>query len=322
MVELLSVLHLITCLGHTAPLANAPEVLKEVAGAVSFSQASPTLHELKNLVYQGFEGTAGPVSLVDGRWEGEPFVESGASRPVIQFVGDFMLSGDLDGNGSDETVVLLTESSGGSGTYLYLAVVGKVDGELKNRATKLVGDRVQVRSARITQGQILLDLLRAGPSDPACCPGELAEVGWSLSTEGNLVERAGSTTPHRFSLGSIGGVDWVLRGWNLDEPAPREPEVTLRYQDGRLTGKSGCNQYFASVEEGATAGQVSLGPVGATMMACPKPIMDVESRYLRLLESVKRVGFMATRLALFLDEESSGRALLFEARSSDDPEKP
>jgi hypothetical protein len=57
---------------------------------------------LANASYQGIEDS--PVQLENGRWEGKPYVEGGASRPSVGLVEDFSLQGDLDGDGNPETV--------------------------------------------------------------------------------------------------------------------------------------------------------------------------------------------------------------------------
>jgi len=62
---------------------------EEEAGiGASGSEAIPTLDELRNAFYRGFEGQEEPVALVNGTWKGEPFEEGGASRPEVHFVGD------------------------------------------------------------------------------------------------------------------------------------------------------------------------------------------------------------------------------------------
>jgi len=299
------------------------ESVEDEAGIVAASsEAVPTLDELKNATYLGFEGAEGPVALVDGSWVGAPFDEGSAMRPEVHFLGDFRLDGDLDGDKGDETVVLLSEDSGGSGTYLYLAVIGRKSGRLENVSTEFVGDRVQVRGARINEEKILLDVLRVGPADAACCPGELATLAWTLSSEGGLKEVALSTELERFSLETIGGTEWVLRAWAPDEPAPAEPEVTLTYKEGRFSGKSGCNNYFAAAEPGEMPGDVSVGPAGATRMACPEPLMEVESRFMQQLGAVRRIGFMATQLALSYEKDGVRGVMLFDTGESITPKMP
>ena len=133
---------------------------------------APSLAELKNGTYHGLEEPKGPVRLENGHWEGAPLVQGGAARPSVAFVRDFRLVGDADGDGGDEAIVLLAQNSGGTGEFLYLAVVGRRDGAPHNVATALLGDRVKVRDARIDGRRIVLDVVQAGDRDAACCPGD------------------------------------------------------------------------------------------------------------------------------------------------------
>jgi len=62
--------------------------------------------------------------------------------------------------------------------------------------------------------------------------------------------------------------------------APAE-EATLAFADGRVSGKSFCNRYFAGYKVGATS--FSTSQAGSTMMACPDPQMALERTFLDLL---------------------------------------
>jgi heat shock protein HslJ len=90
--------------------------------------------------------------------------------------------------------------------------------------------------------------------------------------------------------------------------------VTLLFTEGRFTGHSGCNRYFASVKEEHGAGQITVGPVGGTRMACPEPVMAVETRFLEQLGRVKRVGFLDTRLTLSNEQDGTWTTMIFEKR--------
>jgi len=260
------------------------------------SEAPPTLDEVRNATYRGLEIADGPVTLVDGAWEGEP-VDGGAARPRVTVAPDFLLLGDVDGDGSDEAIVLLSASGGGSGDFLYVAVVDRHDGKVENTGTALLGDRVQVRDARLEDGRMLFDIVQAGPDDAMCCPGELVTRGWHLRP-GGLEEFVTSTKSGRLSLETIAGTEWVLRNWSWDEPAPPAPEVTLAVQGGRFVGSAGCNRYFAAATPGTAPGDVSVGPAGATRMMCPEAAMQVEDRFLEQLSSTVKYGFVFGRLAL------------------------
>jgi len=101
-----------------APAWLVPIAILSLAGCagqrVPPSPPAPlSLTELKNATYRGLEGLD-PITLTHGRWQDDPSAE-GVARRSVQFVRDFVRSGDLDGDGADESVVLLAESSGGSG---------------------------------------------------------------------------------------------------------------------------------------------------------------------------------------------------------------
>jgi heat shock protein HslJ len=270
------------------------------------------LNELRNATYRGLEGVD-TLTLSDGRWMGPPTTPGGASRPMVTLVRNFNLRGDLDGDGSEEAVVLLGESSGGSGEFLHLAVVARRGGVVENVATALIGDRTQVRAAQVDSNQIILAVVQAGPQDAACCPGELATRIWTYSG-GTLNPTPEETTTGRLALSVLQGHEWVLRWWDWDEPAPDSIEVTLSFQDGRLGGRSGCNRYSAPAHDGEMPGDLVLGPAVSTRMACPGMAMEVESRYLDNLRNAKKFGFMATLLSISYESEGAYRVMLFEGR--------
>ena len=128
-----------------------------------------------------------PVTLADGRYEGESFVAGGASRPVVRLVPGMTATGDLTGDGIEEAAVVLAHNAGGSGVFMYLAVMQATSAGPHNIATVKLGDRVKVISAAIEEGRIRAQLVEHAPDDPMCCPTRQAERAWLL--EGNdLVE--------------------------------------------------------------------------------------------------------------------------------------
>lgn len=174
------------CIAPPAPAANGADTADAgtvPAQAAEAAQAGLDIETLQNAVYAGLYEE--PVQLQEGRYEGEPFVEGGASRPTVTLLPDPMASGDLDGDGVEEAAVLLAEDSGGSGTFIYLAVVSRVDGAAHNVATTLLGDRVEVESLSIADGQIMVQ-----------GAGENARQTWALEggelvlVEGEPLERA------------------------------------------------------------------------------------------------------------------------------------
>lgn len=278
----------------------------------SAPDGAPTSEQLANATYKGiYEET---VRLQGGSWEGEPFEPEGASRPSVRLLDGPRATGDLDGDGTQEAAVLLAESSGGSGSYLYVAAVGRRNGSLLNLGTSLIGDRVQVRSMRLAEGRIELDVVQQGPEDAACCPTQKATRAWELRPD-ELAEVSSQVTG-TVSIADLEGSEWVLTQLAWTEPAPTEPEITLVLEDGRISGSSGCNRYFAAVEEPEPT-SLTLGAIGTTRMACPTEVMELEARYLTALKDVVAYGFLAGKLVLRYREDDAVSTLLFTAREAE-----
>jgi heat shock protein HslJ len=275
--------------------------------------AAPTPEQLANMAYTGIYEKA--ITLSNGRWEGDPFVTGGASRPAVGLVDDFILTRDLNADGNDEAVVLLWESTGGSGTYTYIAVTGLRGDKPYNLDTALIGERVQVRAGRITGNRIELDVVQQGPSDAACCPSQKSTRSWTLDASGLHVNASKITGT--LSLADLAGTEWVLSRLDANEPLATQPEITLVFDGDRISGKSACNSYFAGVKEtGELPGNLHVSNIGGTRMACPEEVMALENRYLEALGKVTRFSFMAGKLALTWQKDGANGTLLFVPRQT------
>jgi heat shock protein HslJ len=127
-----------------------------------------TREELANMSYLSEWTDSGTVQLVNGEYR-TPAAEGSATELVVMLT-NYAAFGDLDGDGQDEAVVILVTNPGGSGTFYNLAVVRKQGEALSNLATTLLGDRVQIKSIRIENGEAMVDMLTHGPDDGMCCP--------------------------------------------------------------------------------------------------------------------------------------------------------
>ena len=121
-----------------------------------------------NASYHGIQDCS--VSLTDGLWEGEPYAEGGSSRPRAGLVPDFLVLGDLDGDGRGDAIVGLWGSSGGAGACQCIALLERADPGVAHTLSAPVGDRVRIEGGAIENGALLLDVIEHGPDEPACCP--------------------------------------------------------------------------------------------------------------------------------------------------------
>ena len=172
-----------------APLITITLIIMSTASLLHASQTNgeaPTMTELRNATYTGLED--GPVNLSNGHWEGEPYIEGGAARPTAGLVDSVYFTGNLDGDGAQEAVVVLWQSGAGTGVYSYVMVMARQKDKILNIGSSLIGDRIQLRGGGVRDGNIILEVLQVGENDPMCCPTMLATRTWSL--QGNqLVEQ-------------------------------------------------------------------------------------------------------------------------------------
>ena len=262
---------------------------------------------LGNMPYAGIYDNA--VTLKDGVYEGEPFVPGGASRPRVELLHMPPVLLDMDGDGADEAAVLLSESSGGSGVFTYLAIVGCRDGKAVNIGTFRLGDRIMIRSVVGKDGAVEVESVAAGPGDPLCCPTRKVRNNYRLQG-GNLL-LASSQEQGVLSLADIQGVTWRLVRLRRDGRVPEGVKVTATFGDGKVFGSGGCNRYSAGVVEKGPP-EFSVGPAASTRMACPDPAGGFEDRYLAALQAAHRFGFLLGNLVLHYRKGDSGETMEFE----------
>ena len=273
-------------------------------------QVAPSYEELASATYLGLDES--PLTLAEGHWEGEPAFEGAASVPRVDLATAFRVTGDLNGDGTDEAVALLHYNSGGSGVFSYLAVVGRdEEGQAKNLATAELGDRVQLRSAIVDDGKLAIETIEASADDAACCPGQKLRKTFRL--ESGKLQLDSQENLGRLTLADLEGQSWRLVRWSPDEPVAEGLEIELQFDGESVSGGSGCNRYQGSVAAGEMPGDFSMtSPLAGTRMACPPPTDVAESRYLAALQQVKRFRFDAGRLVLDWSDGEHWGFLTFE----------
>ena len=300
---------------HFCLTAFLPLTAGMIAACASAPTTAPTLDELGSMTYYGVYER--PVTLTNGLYEGTPFVAGGASRPRVQLIRPLHAVGDLDGDANPEVAVLLAESGGGSGVRTYVAIVARREKRPMNVATRLIGDRVQIRRLAVEEGAVVLEIIAAGPQEPMCCPTakrrlvlRLARRAWHTSVWDELVQvLAQELGP--LTLTDLEGVTWRLVQFGRDAPVAETVSVTAAFEGDTLSGSAGCNRYFGSVSGGPH--ELKLGPMAATRRACEPSRMASETRYLAALQRTTKFGFHLGHLALTYRSAEGIDTLLFEA---------
>ena len=297
-----------------SPRILVASLLIAAAGCSSPAPPEPvSVEEMQSATYTGIYED--PVTLVDGEYEGEPSAPGSPARPTVRRIDELAVLGDLDGDGIDDAAVLLVENSGGSGSFVYLAALTAQPGGAVNSGTVHLGDRVQVVAMSVEAGEIVIDLVTPGPDDALASPSVKARVRYRL--EGEALVEAERENTGRLSTADLEGPIWLLLELGAGRPVAGGVSITARFANGRLTGSSGCNNYFASYV-GDSPGELQIGPAGSTRRACPEPAMTEETDFQARLGVVVRYGYAFGRLRLDYVRDGSLDTLVFEPHDEAD----
>lgn len=149
-----------------------------------------------------------------------------------------------------------------------------------------------------------------GSSDHMCLVGYDRTVGW---VEGRHLAEGGA--PDRFRAGrrlnDLAGSEWGVARIGAQEV---EGDAWIGFKsDGVAAGSTGCNQFTGAFAE--EDGELSLGPLASTRMACPPLQMELETQMLDVLSQAKRS--VASHLVLALLDEEGFVLAQFARRDAD-----
>ncbi len=290
-------------------MRSLPHLLTTLSGLMLFTataHATTSSDFQQQLLQSSYSGIyQEDVKLSGGYYAGAPFDEGGASRPTVTLIDELIAYGDLNGDGQQDAAVLLLENSGGSGDFIYLAAVINDNGNARNVATQLVGDRVRFRNLEISSGSITADTITTADGESVAQPSLKMHLAYQL--QGDKLVQLSSESQGNLSVADLEGTSWKQQGeQQTPTPESHTGEITANFKDGKISGSSACNRYSASLEDHGKGG-ITTGPAISTRMACPPPLMEQESAYLNFLSKVEGFRFSFGKLVLFTAEHQDSR---------------
>ena len=158
----------------------------------------PFVERMINTTYPSAFTASGRAPLVDSEYR-EPAAPGSAAEVLVRF--ERYARGDLNGDGvADAAVLLVTEPGGGSGTFYELGVVLNCLDRPAVVGTTLLGDRVQVETLEIVDGEVIVELKAHGPDDPMCCP--TSQVSRRYGVQVSMLGQTVQTTPTEDGAGA------------------------------------------------------------------------------------------------------------------------
>jgi len=138
------------------------------------------------------------VTLVNGRAESASAPGS-ASKIVTQYFGN-EATGDLNGDGETDFAFLLTQTTGGSGTFYYVAAALKTADGYQGTNAVLLGDRIAPQPTQIEYGEVVVNYAERAVGEPMTTQpsvgvskylylknGALTEIPPAMYAAGNLL---------------------------------------------------------------------------------------------------------------------------------------
>lgn len=156
--------------------------------------------------------------------------------------------GDLNNDGKEDVVFLLTDDSAGSGRFYYVVAAFKTDTGYVGSNAVLLGDRIAPQGVEIhSADNIIVNYADRLPTEPMTTPAHVGISRYFKIADGKLVEK--DTTPDaavveaymRANIKTLAPEKPVLGGsWYVVSVAvdPITKTGAVVYEDGHIQGKA------------------------------------------------------------------------------------
>ena len=154
---------------------------------VSFSVFSGTPPAATALGYENtsymIDGTT--VTLTDGL-SVMPTAPGSASMTTTKYFGN-LATGDLNGDGTDDVAFLLTQDTGGSGTFYYIVSALKIGDAYTGTNAIFLGDRIAPQTTEIRGGKIIVNYADRKKGEPMTASPSLGVSKYLTVQNGILI---------------------------------------------------------------------------------------------------------------------------------------
>lgn len=128
-----------------------------------------------------------PVRLYGGVAEVDA-APSAASKVTTRYFGN-EARGDLDGDGREDVVCILTQNGGGSGMFFYAAAALRTEAGWVGTNAILLGDRIAPQTSAFQDDQVVINYADRLPDEPMTARPSRGVSRWFGVQDGRLVER-------------------------------------------------------------------------------------------------------------------------------------
>ncbi len=231
---------------------------------------SAVLSDYKNIEYT-FSGEK--IKLVNGISEVE-ITPGSASKITTKYFGN-EIKKDIDGDGREDIVFLVTQNSGGSGTFFYVVGALNKDGGYVGSHAMLIGDRIAPQTTESGPGKsVIVNYADRKPGDSFTTrPTEGKSLRILLNSNtmqfGEVVQDfEGEADVSKMSL-SMKTWNWISAQYNDGRTVTpsKSGKFTITFKsDSTFSATTDCNGIGG--EYVAKQGSISLTKMVSTLMYC------------------------------------------------------
>ncbi len=237
-----------------------------------------------------------------------------ASKITTRYFGN-EVAHDLNGDGRSDIAFILTQNSGGSGTFYYaVAALNTVNGYVGSDGV-LLGDRIAPQATNMGKGNIIIfNYADRRPGESFASMPSVGKSIWLLLDPqtmqfGEVAQNfAGEADPARMSL-TQQRWNWISTTYTNATPSVT-PRVTNQFSitfkaDGNFSATTDCNGVGG--EYIANGSKISLDKMMSTKMYCSN---SQESEYSKMLSEIGSYHF-TTKGELVFDLKVDGGVMVF-----------
>ncbi|MDO8536756.1 MAG: META domain-containing protein [bacterium] len=252
------------------------------------------------------------VKLVNGVSEIEAAPGS-ASKIVTRYFGNEVRK-DLNDDGKEDIVFLLTQEMGGSGAFFYVAAALNTDQGYIGSEALLLGDRIAPQTTESEKGKVVaVNYADRAPGESFATRPSIGKSIWLLLNPETMqlgeVEQnfEGEADPSKMTLGMTTW-NWIKALYNDGrEITPKQSgKFTLSFSsNGLFSVTTDCNSMSGSYT--ADKNNISFGSMASTKMHCEG---SQEAEFASLLTDARNYHF-TSRGELVLDLKFDSGSVVF-----------
>lgn len=239
-----------------------------------------------------------------------------AAKITTRYFGNEVRA-DLNGDGREDSVFLLTQETGGSGTFFYVVAALDIGNGWVGSKGYFLGDRIAPQTTHMSHNpshQNVIVVNYVGREDGQSM-AEQPSVGKSVwlkldigsMTFGEVVQNfEGEANPDNMTL-DMKTWKWVRTEYNNDtELTPNKTDAfTLTFSgEGSVSATTDCNSMNGTYK--LDGNRITFGPMAMTMMFCPD---SQEQDFAKMFEEIQSYFFTSKGELIFEFKFDSGTAI-------------